>query len=288
MNPRTGRFSSTDPFFHAIHGNLNDSPLNILQAGNLFMFVMHNPVRWSDPWGLFAWNEDDDHWFDLMYEVNKAGGTFDGIPRSMAAIISIWGVNLRFDGSMAGVEFRNGRMHVRADLFYSSVVAAATEILFLGAHGGVFQQNPVPHMHISMFISENSHYWNSNAFSNNTRWGNVRYASLSGGASISAHVISVVNSMNYLDRPGLRFSNHLHTGVGMATQLFEVHNYFMTNHNQGFRYALLPGRNAPAYNSTSMVISLLNAVGLHHGMTSSQQRFAIGMGSVIHPRNFGR
>jgi len=53
-NPRTGRFSSPDPFFHVLNGNINDSPLNILQAGNLYMFVMHNPVRWVDPSGLSA------------------------------------------------------------------------------------------------------------------------------------------------------------------------------------------------------------------------------------------
>jgi len=31
-----------------------DSNLAILQAGNLFVFTMNNPVRWIDPWGLFA------------------------------------------------------------------------------------------------------------------------------------------------------------------------------------------------------------------------------------------
>jgi len=30
------------------------SPNAITQAGNLYMFVMHNPVRWIDPSGLFA------------------------------------------------------------------------------------------------------------------------------------------------------------------------------------------------------------------------------------------
>ena len=66
LNPRTGRWSSPDPHWdirtNAIFG---DSPTMrndrympsihaILQSGNLFMFVMHNPVRWVDSSGLFA------------------------------------------------------------------------------------------------------------------------------------------------------------------------------------------------------------------------------------------
>ena len=49
FNPRTGRWNRPDPFFHARFGNLQSC---IIQAGNLYMFVMHNPVRWIDPWGL--------------------------------------------------------------------------------------------------------------------------------------------------------------------------------------------------------------------------------------------
>ena len=33
---------------------MGSSPNAITQAGNLYMFVMHNPVRWNDPTGLFA------------------------------------------------------------------------------------------------------------------------------------------------------------------------------------------------------------------------------------------
>ena len=41
-----------DPYWLAYKGQ--SSPNAITQAGNLFMFVMHNPVRWRDPSGLFA------------------------------------------------------------------------------------------------------------------------------------------------------------------------------------------------------------------------------------------
>ena len=56
MNPRTGRWTSPDPFFHMRFGSarIMGSPSAIAQSGNLFMFTMHNPVRFTDPSGLFA------------------------------------------------------------------------------------------------------------------------------------------------------------------------------------------------------------------------------------------
>ena len=51
---KRGRWTQPDPFFHALHGNMQSSPAAIAQSANLFMFVMHNPVRFTDPTGLFA------------------------------------------------------------------------------------------------------------------------------------------------------------------------------------------------------------------------------------------
>jgi len=64
-NPRTGRWLSEDPHWGNHNRIFGDSPtmMNdryvpsvhaILQAGNLFMFTMHNPVFWADSSGLFA------------------------------------------------------------------------------------------------------------------------------------------------------------------------------------------------------------------------------------------
>jgi len=49
-NPRTGRFTQEDPFWHT--GNMQNGPLAIMQAANLYMYTVHNPVRWIDPSGL--------------------------------------------------------------------------------------------------------------------------------------------------------------------------------------------------------------------------------------------
>jgi len=50
FNPRTGRFTQQDPFW-GIH-NMQEDPLAIMQASNLFVFAINNPIRWLDPTGF--------------------------------------------------------------------------------------------------------------------------------------------------------------------------------------------------------------------------------------------
>ena len=52
LNPRTGRWTQPDPFW-GIH-NMTSSTLAILQAANLYVFVMNNPIMFHDPSGLYA------------------------------------------------------------------------------------------------------------------------------------------------------------------------------------------------------------------------------------------
>ena len=49
-DPRLGRFTQPDPFW-GIH-NMQNCPLSIMQAGNLFVYTINNPVMWIDPSGL--------------------------------------------------------------------------------------------------------------------------------------------------------------------------------------------------------------------------------------------
>jgi len=51
-NPRTGRFTQEDPHWNV--GNMQDGSLAIMQAGNLYMYCIHNPVMFVDPSGLTA------------------------------------------------------------------------------------------------------------------------------------------------------------------------------------------------------------------------------------------
>ena len=52
FEPRTGRFTQPDPFW-GVH-NMQDSPLAMLQSANLYLYGVHNPVKWNDPDGLFV------------------------------------------------------------------------------------------------------------------------------------------------------------------------------------------------------------------------------------------
>jgi len=53
FNPRTGRWSQPDPLFWGPR-NIQGSRNVMAQAGNLYMFTMHDPVNFTDPSGLVA------------------------------------------------------------------------------------------------------------------------------------------------------------------------------------------------------------------------------------------
>ena len=65
FSPRFGRWTSSDPYWNIHNMQFGTNPVTrngrlmpdswaILQASNLYMFVMHNPVRFLDPLGLNA------------------------------------------------------------------------------------------------------------------------------------------------------------------------------------------------------------------------------------------
>jgi len=288
-----------DPHWDVHKGQSN--PAAVAQSGNLYMFVMHNPVMWLDPTGLFAWNEADDHWFNLAYEVRNAGGSFSWNSAASEATVSIWGVTVLFHLGMSGARGSGSSIQVRADTFYSSIVNAAQEMILFGGHGA-FGGSRVAHMHISMFMSSSRYnYLSKNGapahlqyFSGNIRWGSVRYAHISGGSSnenllavlpFATSAISVANRDAYLDRSGRIFLNHLHTGTGMITQLFDAHFYFMENHSTRFRYNLAPS--VVGFNSTSVAVSLLNSVGLDPGLSDLRLGQHLGSHRAIAPSYFG-
>ena len=51
-DPRVGRFISAVPYWNV--GNMQGDILSILQAGNLYAYVLNNPVAFVDPWGLWS------------------------------------------------------------------------------------------------------------------------------------------------------------------------------------------------------------------------------------------
>jgi len=299
--PRRGRWLSPDPFFHVLNGNLQGDPNTITQAGNLYMYVMHNPVKWLDPTGLFAWNEANDHWFNIQSEVWGAGGSIDF--HNGFINVSIFGVTVRFYSHQDGVQWGNYRscVRVRADLFYRTIVNAATEMIFLGGHRA-FDTFNAYHLHIAMFMSpDRFDYLSQNGNPSHlayfgTKWGGVRFAFLSGagtpgfswsrGAGLFAE--SGVNLNNYFERSNLQFFNHIHTGTGKIERLFNAHTHFSTYYSRNFFWGAIPIPMDPwSANSTSVALGLLNAAGLDPGFTTEQQRRAIGRGSTIPSGFFG-
>ena len=76
-NPATGRFTQPDPFWNV--NNMQEGVKAVLQAGNLFIFVMNNPIRFIDPTGL--WGRDVHETLTIEWAIGL------GIPPSFANII---------------------------------------------------------------------------------------------------------------------------------------------------------------------------------------------------------
>ena len=295
-----------DPWFHPLGGGGLSCPQ---QSGNLFMFVMHNPVRFRDPLGLFAWNEADDDWIVVTRGTTEgAGGTFSQNFRINASNnllyistnISIWGVDFSFSHSPIFEYFANdlirghyGGISVRADLFYQTVLAAAGgEIAFLGGHTANIPGASAYHMHIAIFAvqirdADNIAYNRlRRAGSENIRWGVIRYGYISGGSSsligLGGRVIGGVNTSSYTTRANRQFFHHLGSGVGTGANLFGGLDHFMANHNRAFWWS---GRWT---NSTSFTIGLVNAMGHSHGLSATQIANSWGIDNAFSARHFGR
>ena len=116
---------------------MQSSTVAILQSANLFLFTMHNPVRWNDPTGLFAedafmycpnsgarfryvnlnnWVQSRMNWSHLdVFDVTWGDGIATII---MASAHGIAGHS--FTVGSHGTHMRNGQMYVRDDLLHGT------------------------------------------------------------------------------------------------------------------------------------------------------------------------
>jgi RHS repeat-associated protein len=295
FNPRTGRFTQPDPFW-GIH-NMQSSTNAIMQAANLYVYVMNNPIMWRDPLGLFAWNERDDQWIRVTDSTTRnAGGTFT---RGTGYVtIDIWGVNVSFHAGTDGVSNQLGTFMVRADTFYQAIVrAAGGEIAFLGGHTANIPGASAYHMHIAIFAAhvrdaDNIAYNRlRRAGSENIRWGVIRYGYISGGSSsligLGGRTHGQINAttpqgITYMTRANRQFFHHLGSGAGTGANLFGGLDHFMDNHSNSFWWS---GRWT---NSTSFTIGLVNAMGHSHGLSATQIANSWGIDNAFSARHFGR
>ena len=292
-NPGSGRFVAEDPYWNAGNmiywGGITPNRQVIMQSSNLYVYVINNPIRFSDPTGLFAWNEHDDHVFNIRREVLDAGGTFTFNRATRTILIDIYGVSVSFgsgDWYFAGSNRTSYEHQLRmtAFTFYNALVnAAGGEMVFLGGHGAFGGTFNAPHLHIAMFAASGTDGYNAliEAGSDLTRWG-LRYGYISGTLGGFVRTRGQINGDDYMTRANRQFFNHLSSDVGTITALFAGFNYFETNHNNTFAY------NGRWTNSTSYTIGLVNAMGLNHGLSATQVRQAWGINNAFAAQFFGR
>ena len=265
--PSTSRFLTEDP---------------IRDGLNWYAYANNNPIYFSDPWGLFGWNEKDDHVFNIQKEVEDAGGTFSFNRNTSTITIGIYGVTAKFgsgDWYYAGSNrtSNDSQLRMTAATFYSGVINAAVEMIFVGAHvvnipdnNGV--QTSFHHSSVIMFISDNSSYWGTKHFKGNVRWG-MQYATLSaeswGGGrnpSLFGTLDAVYNRDADIDLSTKVSMQHVHSGAGRVSGIFSSFNYYYSHSNGCVPYAslMIPFPFVPEYNSNSFTSGLLRAAGFKY------------------------
>jgi len=264
FSPRLGRFTTPDPLFHALHGNLLSCPI---QSGNLYMFVGHNPVMFVDPSGLVRVN---------TVEYAKAQGATitnlspaaDGRNRIRISYNGIY-MNITVNSGFIDDSVLNNRFGW-TNPFISS---GNTEAAWLGAHGSpqnisaVANRNIVNHTSVIIFAGHDSSLLTGSfaRYFVNSHFG-MLYATL-GAKSWEANaprrrLEAVANSPADVNLSiKVTPMQHLHSRTDVILGLFTSFNYYQTNHNSSLTYWFFPGTHRYQFNSNSFTSGLLRTVG---------------------------
>jgi hypothetical protein len=222
-------------------------------------------------------------------EIIALGGSYErrGVPWNRRSEITFGDTTFRDDGT-----FREGNRGAwttvasqSSNFILDAVMRGEPEMIMLGAHGAFAGAVSVYHMHIAMFVTEESRsVWENEAFQefNSLLGGSIRVAYISGGMPVRPYLALELNRQDYINRRNLfgridepYFVNHVFSGTGMANQLLDAQVFFEREGGPNFRYWAVPGAHwGDVYNSTSVTISLLNALDLEHGIS--------GFRNIIH------
>jgi len=96
--------------------------------------------------------------------------------------------------------------------------------------------------------------------------------------SIIMLAVIVPMIINPIRRPTFMISQ------GMAGSLFNAHGHFEAHHSWTFQYT---PAGMSGFNSTSVTIGLLNAVGLDHRLSGSDRTRSVGINNPVPSRFFG-
>jgi len=270
-----GLYFAQNRFYDAeTHRFTQEDPIK--DGTNWYVYCGNEPLMRVDPWGLKPmWNEPNDHWFALRDEIESVGGFVVNWDRNTAtAQVAVYGKTVFFKAGTTGVKIESdSKMYVRADTFYSKVVTAATEMIFLGVHEvviGIGTGNY--HTSTIIFASKKSNYYDTEEFAKNgTLWGDVRYATIGAGPGTSASnkLQSDVNREKDVELHTKVEMRWLYSGTAYTQALFYAEAHYRTEYNN-LNYDFLPNADKTSgygkgYNSNSFTVGLLKAVGLNPG-----------------------
>jgi len=240
FNPRAGRWTQPDPFW-GIH-NMQGSPAAIAQSSNLFLFTMHNPVRWVDPTGLFA----------QIPRINPLEIRMQVIWRITQSSAQKVPSKVRELGDTGG------------------------EMIFLGSNSVLTAR----HSAVIMFIGQGHAYWDHRRFRYNDALfnGNVRFATIGAGPSSSNPFTNTLfadwnreggPAKNDQGDIGIVMGTarggqmkYITSSAGSVSALMEAGQYFIDNHNNILTYHGRPRVASNAFNSNSFTHALLLASGV--------------------------
>ena len=254
---------------------------------NWYAYCGNSPTVFVDPSGLFAWNEDDDYWFtDFRGDVEKAGGSIKFYDNGLnnGWHVSIYGVSVTFWGwndGIKGTATKNSSPKIRADIFYSTIVNEAKEMLFLTGHKafGGWAAGAL-HMTLFMFVGEDSDYWNHNDFTHE-KWG-IRYAAVGGtqveGTSYLGGRINYKTDTSFDTK--VYPMQHLHSGEGMVEKIYTSMDNFSSLSGAKYRYNPLGWSNSSTY-----MRGLLNSVDITP--TLAKDYWIPGWGTLLPVSDFG-